>query len=491
MGGHTRRDILSLGAVAGFALTVPVARRVSASSIIDEITAGLPEPDPTSPFVPPFSVPLTIPPVLRPVRSVGMTDEFEIVQQETMAQILPGRKTLVWSYNGSVPGPSIPMKVGRTAKVTQLNRLRVPTATHLHGGRTPAESDGHPIDLVFPGERRVYTYPDQQEYSPLWYHDHSIHDTGHKAYMGLAGRALVTDPHERALPLPRGAFDIPLTIVDRLFNADNSLLYPVDDDGHVVRAGAIGDVILVNGRPQPRLAVKRRKYRFRLLNASNARQYLLALERDLPMVVVASEGGLLPAPVQVMQLPMGNAERYDVVVDFASVPSGTRVVLRNLAGQGRTAQVMAFDVGADAADTSSVPAVLRPPIDIDPAAAVAHRLWRFERSNGGWMINSRFFDERRVDAFPRLGTTEIWTFVNKSGGWAHPAHPHLVPFRILDRNGAPPKPWESGLKDTVMLGPGDEIRVVLRFDSFRGVYAFHCHNMEHEDHDMMAQFEVV
>ncbi|MDX6533334.1 MAG: hypothetical protein QOF68_1078 [Gaiellales bacterium] len=491
MGMHTRRDVLTLGAVAGLALTVPVARRVSASSIIDDITAGLPEPPPTSPFVAPFSVPLTVPHVLKPVRTVGTTDYFEVAQQEALAQILPGRKTLVWAYNGTVPGPSIPMKVGRTAKVTQTNRLRVATCVHLHGGRTPSDSDGHPLDQVLPGGSRVHTYPDQREYSPLWYHDHSIHDTGLKIWMGLAGRALVTDPHERGLPLPKGAFDIPLTIFDRLFNADNSLFYPLDDEGHVVRNGALGDVILVNGRPQPRLAVKRRKYRFRLLNASNARQYLLALDRELPMVVVASEGSLMPKPVSVAQLPMGNAERYDVVVDFSSVPSGTRVVLRNLAGKGRTAQVMAFDVGGDAPDTSFVPTVLRDPIDIDPAAAVATREFRFDRSNGGWTINGEFFDENRIDGFPRFGTTEIWVFENRSGGWTHPVHPHLVPYRILDRNGAPPKPWESGLKDTVMVGPNERIRVALRFDSFRGLYAFHCHNAEHEDHDMMTQFQIV
>jgi FtsP/CotA-like multicopper oxidase with cupredoxin domain len=490
MGTHTRRDVLTLGAVAGLALTVPVARRVSASSIVDGITAGLPEPAPTSPFVPAFSVPLAIPPVLEPVRSVGETDYFEIVQRETLAQILPGRTTPVWSYNGMVPGPSIPMTVGRTAVITQINQLRLPTCTHLHGGRTPAESDGHPLDVVPPGGSRVYTYPDQKRYSPLWYHDHSIHDTGLKIWMGLAGRALVSDPLEEALPLPRGAFDIPLMIFDRLFNADNSLLYPLEE-GHVVRNGALGDVILVNGRPQPRLAVKRRKYRFRLLNASNSRQYLLALDRGLPLVVVASEGSLMPSPVTVAQLPMGNAERYDVVVDFSSVPSGTRVVLQNLAGKGRTAQVMAFDVGGDAPDPSSVPAVLRDPIDINPADAVATREFRFDRSNGGWTINNRFFDENRIDAFPRFGTTEIWTFINKSGGWTHPVHPHLVHYRVLDRNGAPPKPWEAGLKDVVMVGPGERIRVAMRFDSYRGIYAFHCHNAEHEDHDMMTQFQVV
>jgi FtsP/CotA-like multicopper oxidase with cupredoxin domain len=490
---HTRRDVLTLGAVAGVALAVPVARRVSASSIIDALTAGLPEPPPTSPFVAPFSMPMRVPPMLKPVRSVGTTDYFEIVQRPALLQLLPGRKTPVWGFNGMVPGPTLPFFVGRTAVVTQFNRLPVPVSTHLHGGRTPATSDGHPLDLVFPGESRVYTYPSHLRYAPLWYHDHADHSTGANVYMGLAGNTLMRDAVDNVLQLPSGQFNVPLMIFDRLFNADNTLRYPRDAEGgpaQVVQKGALGDVILVNGTPQPRFAVKRRKYRFRILNASNARQYLLALDHDIPFTVVAGDGGFLPAPVTVFQLPVGNAERYDVVVDFSMVPSGSRVVMRNLAGEGRTAQVMRFDVGETVPDPSRVPAAF-PTQRIDPAAAVETRQFVFERRHGAWVINGELFDPQRIDAFPRLDTVEIWTLVNESGGWTHPVHFHLVHFKVLDRNGAPPQPWERGPKDTVMVGPNETVRVAAAIEGFRGVYVFHCHNIEHEDHDMMGQFEVV
>jgi spore coat protein A len=107
------------------------------------------------------------------------------------------------------------------------------------------------------------------------------------------------------------------------------------------------------------------------------------------------------------------------------------------------------------------------------------------------VINSKLFDPDRIDATPRLNSTEIWTLVNKSGGWTHPIHIHLVEYLVLDRNGKPPHPWERGLKDTVILGPNETIRIALRFDDFRGVYVMHCHNLEHEDHDMMTQFRVI
>jgi len=490
---HTRRDVLTLAAAGGFAAAVPLARRVSASSIIDELTAGLPEPEPTSPFVPPFSMQMRVPPILRPVRSVGTTDFYEIVQRPVLAQILPGAKTPVWGYNGMVPGPTLPLPLGRTAMVKQTNHLPVHVTTHLHGGRVRPEDDGHPTAFVEPGESFTYEYPSHLHYAPLWYHDHTDHATGRNVWMGLAGNVLISDPADAALLLPKGAFNVPLMIFDRLFNRDNTLLYPHDPGGgpaQVVQKGALGDVILVNGTPQPRFPVKRRKYMFRILNASNARQYLLSLDHDIPMTVVASDGGYLPTPVKVFQLPVGNAERYDVVVDFTAVPSGTRVIMKNLAGEGRTSQVMRFDVGATVADPSRIPTTLRT-IDVNPADAVQTREFRFDRRHGAWSINGLQFDEHRIDAFPRLGTTEIWKLVNNSGGWTHPVHIHLVHFAIVDRNGAPPKPWETGPKDTVMVGPNETVRLAVLIEGFRGVYVFHCHNIEHEDHDMMSQFQVV
>ena len=159
--------------------------------------------------------------------------------------------------------------------------------------------------------------------------------------------------------------------------------------------------------------------------------------------------------------------------------------------EDKTRQVMRFDVVADAPDPSSVPADLRPLPDIRPDQAVARRSFEFARSGGEWTINDEIFDENRIDARPRLGTTEIWRFENGGGGWWHPIHVHLVEFLILNRTRRPLHAYERGPKDTVFLRGGETATVVIKWESFRGLYVMHCHNVEHEDHDMMTNIQVV
>jgi FtsP/CotA-like multicopper oxidase with cupredoxin domain len=262
-------------------------------------------------------------------------------------------------------------------------------------------------------------------------------------------------------------------------------------------------VILVNGAPKPVLRVQQRRYRFRLLNGSDARFYGLQLSTGDPFTVIATDGGLMPHPVPTVNLLLGEAERYSIVVDFTKYPIGTRVILRNTIAPDpfgdpvppdKVRDVMAFDVvaPADPPDTSSVPADLAPALDVDPARLVRTRTWRFERDNEAWTINGLIFDGNRIDAFPKQGSTEIWEFVNKSGGWLHPIHVHLVQYKVLDRNGRPPRPYENGPKDVVIVGSDETVRVAMKFDSiFTGTYVMHCHNLSHEDHDMMTQFQVV
>ncbi len=454
---------------------------------------------PQSPRVTPFAQQLRVPPVIRPTSSTATTDVYDVTMRPALAEILPGRQTPVWTYNGIAPGPTFMTDRGRTVMVRQHNALSVPTSVHLHGGDVAPDSDGHPEDLVAPGATKTYVYPGRNEASTLWYHDHAIHRSGRNAYMGLAGMFLVSDELERSLPLPRGAFDVPLVIQDRLFAADGQLIYPMHDPDRPTRQGAFGDVILVNGVPMPAMKVARRRYRFRLLNGSDARVYLLSLSSRDPLTVIGSDGGLLPAPVETANLLLSMAERYEVVIDFSRYPVGRSVVLENRYESGfgdpidpaRVRQVMRFDVVEDAVDPSSVPAQLRPMPVLDEAPSVRTRTWEFGRRGGQWVINGLPWDNARIDARPALDSVEIWRFVNGGGGWVHPIHPHLVEFQILDRNGRPPRPYESGMKDTVHLGPNEEARVIMRFGDFRGRYAMHCHNLSHEDHDMMTQFEVV
>jgi FtsP/CotA-like multicopper oxidase with cupredoxin domain len=494
----TRREMIKLGLIGGGAVALPVGRAIAqlAGSVIEENFVE-------SPPVASFKVPLAIPPVLRPASSNATTDFYEITQRVAQVQIIPGLpRTSIWGYNGITPGPTIKQQEGRAAVVRQINRLPVEVSVHRHGGAQPADSDGHPLDLIEPGDAKSYFYPAfVQEAATIWYHDHAIHETGRNVWRGLAGFYLLFDEHERSLPLPKGRFDIPLAIQDRFFLRNGQIPYPLHDveENRPVQQGAFGDVILVNGTPKPFLRVLRRKYRFRTLNGSNARVYRLALSTGDPFTVIATDDGLLNRPVETEDLVTSPAERYEIVIDFSRYRVGTKVILKNRfedipgdpVDEEKTRDVMRFEVIDDARDPSSVPRDLNDVPDPDPSAAVRTRNWVFARNGGQWTINEKPFDEDRIDARPRQQDLEIWRFVNQGGGWFHPIHPHGGDFRILSIERREIRPYERGPKDTVFLGSNEVARVLLRFHPFKGVFAYHCHNIEHEDDDMMTQYEIV
>jgi len=300
-----------------------------------------------------FQVPLPIPPVKKPIRTAEGIDYYRVVQQQADLEILPGLKTPVLGYDGLLPGPTFDVRSGRTTVIEQVNQLDVPTVVHLHGGHTPASSDGWPLDLLMPnGEQhehaghhdmtggdvktgsRTYTYPNTQRAATLWYHDHRMDYTAPQVYRGLFGLHLIRDAEEDALPLPGGDREIPLVIADRAFAADGSFRYPALTDGPGIEPeymeGVIGDVVLVNGAPWPVLEVDAARYRFRILNASNARRYELALiTGPAKWVQIGSDGGLLGAPLEHQTLVIAPAERFDVVLDFSQYQPGTEVTLLN------------------------------------------------------------------------------------------------------------------------------------------------------------------
>jgi spore coat protein A len=371
-----------------------------------------------------------------------------------------------------------------------------PDGNGHHGANHQA--GGHPGGNVASGQRD-YVYPHQQRAATLWYHDHRMDFTGPQVYRGLAGFHLVRDDEEDSLPLPRGDRDIPLMIVDRAFEEDGSFRYPaLDPTLHAnpgVQAefmeGVLGDVILVNSAPWPVLEVVAARYRFRLLNASNARRYKLRLEpAGTPLVQIGSDGGLLEHPVQQTEIVLAPGERFDVVVDFSGHRPGTEMTLRNGLGAGSTADVMRFRVTGPGADDSRIPDRLSRIEPLDPGKAVRTRNWRFRRApsgeHPGWLVNGRPFDPTRPDAQPRLGEIEIWRFTTDLH---HPVHLHLDQFQVISRRGAAPGVADTGWKDTVDVQPFETVEVAVRFTDYTGRYLLHCHNLEHEDMAMMAAFE--
>jgi spore coat protein A len=471
----TRRNALQYG-MASFAgvcllpsLTQTAGKRAAAAAAFE-----------------PFQADLQVPPTLVPVSSTATEERYEITIREGRAEIIPGTLTPVYGYDGVYPGPTIRAREGRTTVVRVANGVTFNQNVHLHGGLVPAASDGHPMQLIAPGSSFTYTYPNTQDATTLWYHDHAHGLSARTMFYGLAGFYIVEDDLEAELELPSGDFDVPVMIQDRAFNENGTLRYTENID-----EGFLGDTIVVNGTVSPRFAVRRALYRLRFLNASNAREYRLQLSSGEPMTQVGGDGGLLEAPVQRTEVPLGPAERVDVVVDFRRLRAGAQVVLRNALGSGTTADVMRFDVvGRSTVDSGRVPARLRPREEIP--APVATRRWELNFATTGtpeWQMSGIGFDMERIDARPALGTTERWLFVNRSHR-THPMHLHGVHFRVLERSTGTPHPGERGWKDTVMVAIDETVIVQPRFAPYSGRYVFHCHNLEHQEKAMMLQMQV-
>ncbi|WP_009631957.1 multicopper oxidase family protein [Synechocystis sp. PCC 7509] len=474
----TRRELLKIGAIASGSLLLPIAFQYRGYGV----TAGSPQPTP-------FKIKLPIPPVLQPVRSDATTDYYEIVMYKNLVSILPGLTTEVWAYNGTAPGSTIVQRQDRQSVVRFINRLDVPTSVHLHGMASLPQYDGYPEDLIYPGYYKDYIYPNSRA-ATLWYHDHAIHNTARNVYMGLAGMYIVQDKLELDLPLPKGKYDVPLIIQDKIFASSGSLIFNHDNHN-----GLMGDIILVNGAPWPKMEVSQRKYRFRILNASNSRAYKLTLSTGDDLVVIGSDGGLLGAPVRTKDLRIGMAERYEVIVDFSIYPIGTKIVLQNLSLRNNkdydgTSQVMRFDVVSQEFENSSIPNTLRPFQPILRTSAIRERRWTFEHRSQMWQINGNTWNKNRIDANPGFDDIEIWNFITNGRDWFHPVHVHLIDFQILERNRQPPLAYERGWKDVVYVGEDDNVQVIAQFRPQKGKYIIHCHNTVHEDHDMMTQFQV-
>jgi spore coat protein A len=466
----------------------------------------------------PFQVPLPTLPILKPARADSGADYYDVSVRSAKARILPGMDTGIWGYDGIFPGPTIEARVGRRVSLRLRNALTVPIVNHLHGGRTSPENDGYPTDLILPAGgfsqshmhdpmarisegQREYIYANDQRAATLWYHDHRMDFTAPQVWRGLAGFYILRDDEEERLPLPRGDKEMSLLICDRSFDGDGSFRYPALDSSlrnapgvdAPYMGGVLGDVILVNGAPWPRFEVANVKYRLRILNASNARRYELELDPTpcgaASFVQIGSDGGLLAEPLTHRTIRIAPAERFDVIVDFSKFQLGSKVTLVNKAGDGPAGQIMRFDIVRSEHDESDIPAKLADSLLAKPEDAVVTRLFDFsyQRASHGWRINGKPYDPARMDARPKLNTSEIWRLQTD---FSHPLHLHLVHFQVLGHSGRP-GPFDAGWKDTIDLGPGQTANILVRFTGYRGRYVFHCHNLEHEDMSMMGNLEVV
>jgi FtsP/CotA-like multicopper oxidase with cupredoxin domain len=470
-----------------------------------------------------------------PIPRVLDGSDLRIPIREAEVRILPGQKTRMWTYDGTFPGPTIRRRAGQRTEVTflhQLPRSAGELTVHLHGGHSQSRFDGQPGGLthshkrslycnipnglsrkqsgndllIEPGGRRTYVYDLIEDGHPeraafQWYHDHRLDHTARNVWHGLAGMWIIDDGLEDSLSLPTGERDIPLMIVDRSFDRQNQLTNPFTNR-LPPNDGIVGPCVLVNGAYLPHHRVSARRYRLRILNASQFRAYNVALSNGAHLVQIGTDSGLMPKPVRRRRILLGPAERAEVIVDFAGA-AGETVELESvrrhdgvhaLGSKPYIGPLMQFRVGARLPDHTHVPRSLRRlPGWAKHASSRPDRNWEITLGGGfktKWLINDRTFNPARSDAFPVLNTTETWQITNRTAV-SHMMHMHHTDWYMLSRNGKPPRPWEDCLKETFFLDPHDTIVVAGHFSDFTGKYVIHCHMLDHEDHGLMAQFQVV
>lgn len=575
--GLTRREVARLGLLAGGGALAGSGLRIPGAEA--QLLPLYPDSPPTTPWVERLPLPQVLQPAtLSPPPNPAAHQYWRLFPAQETYRLrvrrvrhsfhpqLPGSD--IFGYEGVFPGPTIDAHYGKPYVIRVENELPpdhrgfgVPQIiTHLHNFHTAPESDGGPWDWIYPGQYKDHHYtmaragfsvPDtipaefrdaaggdvRETMNTLFYHDHRPEFTAANVYRGLAGFCRIFDELDTGdettgWRLPSGPCDIPLLIADKRFDPTTGLLF----FDQFATDGFLGDKLTVNGKIQPYLEVKRRKYRFRLLNAGPARFYRLVLRSNgasHPFAQITEDGNFLERPRRNrMEIELWVAERSDIVIDFSRFRAGDRVYLANtlpmrLNGRGAIPdkflnpdavenQLLEFRVqDSPARDPSRIPDFFRPfpPLNLDEA--VRRRTFAFERRSGMWTINGELFDPD-IDHSPAFlarprnqvsrNTAEIWEFRSSDDGWDHPIHVHMEEG-FLFRQGVTDVPADRlARRDVFRLRGRSRVEIFLRFRDFpdpdfnpprpvslaeRGRYAIHCHNTLHEDHAMMTSFTVV
>lgn len=420
--------------------------------------------------------------------------ELSLTASPTRLELLPGKPTEAWAYNGMVPGPTIELREGDLVTVHFTNKLAQPTTVHWHGLHLPVGSDGSPLHPVLPGQSRDYVFRIPFDSAgTYWYHPHPDMTSTEQVSRGLYG-ALIVRPAKDPL---EGIAERLLVLSDNRFTANGA----VDMPDHMSMAGNIdaqngreGEVLFINGRTMPSMSIRPGELlRLRILNAAAARVFRLAIPGQ-KMIHVGTDGGLFEKPREVEELLLANSERVEVLVRGGA--PGTRAVLQTLpydrySPQTRpkdweqTRDLVEISTTTDAPVAPvTIPQSLRVVRPIDITKVAARRTIVF----GQGMINNKTMDMTRVDIRGRLNTTEIWQVENVVT-MDHPFHLHGFQFQVLDRDGVP-EPFVSW-KDSVNVPKHAKVRFAVRFENFPGKWMFHCHILDHEDLGMMGILELV
>ncbi len=472
--------------------------------------------------------------------------ELDLSASAAEVSLRSGAPTKVWRFTGSVVkgpasalsllndsylGPTLRFTRGQKVRIRFRNGLNEPSIVHWHGLDVPEVADGHPHLAIGAGAEYVYEFEVTNRAGTYWYHPHPHGRTGPQVNMGLAGLLIVHDEEERALGLPSGDGELLCVLQDRGFDATNQFTYARSmmerEMGHT------GDVLLVNGEPDAEWSLGTRAYRVRILNGSNARIYKLVWSDGTPMTVIASDGGLLETPVQRRTVTLAPAQRVELWLDLSQRTLGSTFALKSesfpiadagldMAGHGMGGMGGGMGMRASSVPLGAELTLLRVTVARRERvlATLPARLSRFAASwqpkadatqrevpmtfrQMQWFLGGRTWDmhDAAADETVTAGSTQQWTFINSGGPMgmqmAHPIHLHGRQFRVLSRSGATATNAlsegivDDGWMDTVLVLPGETVRIQVPFTAYPGLYLYHCHILEHEDMGMMRNFRVV
>lgn len=467
--------------------------------------------------------------------------------QKYSAKLLQGPVQSVTEIPSSYLGPVIRLQKGQKVRIHLHNQLDEDTITHWHGLHVPAEVDGHPMYVIGQGQTFVYEFEVVSRACMAIYHPHPHEATAKQVYHGLAGAILVNDEEEAALGLPSGEFEIPIVIQDRLFDLQNQLIYSPGMHGNMF--GFYGNRILVNGHPELQLEVASRAYRLRFLNGSTARIYKLAWDDGTPITVLGVDGGLLEQPEHKPYVMLAPGERLDVWMDFSGRAVGSELVMRSIPFSGALPHMGMMGNNAYGLPMQSDYAIFSVKINkkVSDSPKLPTKLAKISRyeisdthnpnkpvpitiSEGhmSMLLNGRPYAYKDIQANERIpvNTIQLMEIFHEHGmghmgmggmgngggmgmsrmgmggmmAMAHPIHLHGQQFQIVSRSIDSSREGDyatvnqgfinSGLKDTVLVMPGETVRLIKPFQDYKGLFMFHCHNLEHEDMGMMREFLV-
>jgi FtsP/CotA-like multicopper oxidase with cupredoxin domain len=471
---------------------------------------------------------------------------------KVFGKVLRGPETAIVNHAESYIAPTIQLQKGQKVRIILKNNLPAQSILHWHGLHVPSKMDGNPMYAINQGQTFVYEFKVLNRAGFYWYHAHTHSVTAKQVYSGLAGLFIVSDQEEQALDLPKGEYDVALAIQDRTFDDQNQLYY--NNHMMQRMQGFLGNQIVVNGQPDYVLPVASRAYRLRLLNGSNSRIYKLAWDDGTPITVIGVDGGLLEHPERRAYIMLAPGERREIWMDFSGKSVGTELTLRSLSFDGSMSggmmggmhggmgmmgrmrgrmmggmhggmmsggdlplggdyAVLKVRVSKQVQAQDKLPerlSAIKPLRLQDAANADSPRNILLSMRHMSALLNGRSYamDDIRDDEIIPVNTLQAIAFDNGfSGGMGgmmmsmpHPMHMHGEQFQVLKREIDPRFRAgyetveagfvDSGWKDTILVMPGEKVTVLKPFNDYKGVFMYHCHNLEHEDMGMMRDFLV-